>query len=378
MNRLSHSSISTFQECAKKYYYRYKEKIYGTTIGSSLVFGKAIDVAIEWALKNDMNDLNKYKDMFLENWNTFDLNGTKYNTKDSTIIIYSNRDLDVDLIPSEGIKELREYIKPINKDNLEVRVFINTIQKQKDIIGYDMLPKERKIAYNMACWWTCRTRGLLMLETFKTQIVPQIEGVVSVQEEIKITNGSGDEIVGLIDAVLKWKGVEEPVVFDFKTSARPYEDDAVLTSAQLSVYVNAVTAKYKTRKAGYIVFNKAINKNKVKICSKCGYDGTGGTHRTCPDKNDEGDRCGGEWSIEINPQCSVQVLVNELPESIENLVMENMDVINACINNNIFSRNLGNCVNKYNTVCPYYEVCHKGSYDKVYKKPVQDEGRPTI
>ena len=368
-NKLSHTSISTFQECPKRWEYRYKEKLYGMTIGSSLVFGKAIDVALEWALKNDMKDLAKYKELFLDNWNKFELNGQTYNTKDSVLIIYSNRDLDIDLIPADGIKELSELIAPLIKEKIEVRTFISTLQKQKDIIGYDMLPKERKIIYNTACWWVCRTRGLLMLETFRSTIVPQIKRVVSVQEKISITNGAGDEITGLIDAVLEWNGIEEPVVFDFKTSARPYEDDAVLTSTQLSVYVNAVTEKYKTRKAGYIVFSKQLNKNKTKICSKCGYDGSGGTHRTCPEKDEVGVRCNGEWTIGIDPQCNVQVLINDLPESIENLVMENMDVINSCINNGIFARNLTNCVNRYNTVCPYYEVCHKGSYDNVYRKP---------
>ena len=38
-NKLSHTSISTFQECPKRWEYRYKEKIYGMTIGGRGQFG---------------------------------------------------------------------------------------------------------------------------------------------------------------------------------------------------------------------------------------------------------------------------------------------------------------------------------------------------
>jgi hypothetical protein len=374
-NRLSYSSINLYQECPYSYKLRYKDSLYSKTIGSSLVFGKAIDGAIEFYLKDRMDYLGA-RDKFYELWSKFELNGETHNTIDSELIVYGNRDIDLDLITEDDLKVVEQYALDLGlkEDDTKLKELVSSIQKQKDIIGYKFLPKERKIMFNVVCYHTLKTKGELMLNTFKRVILPQIEGVISLQEPISILNGSGDEIVGYIDAVLKWRGIEEPIVFDFKTSARPYEDDAVLTSSQLSVYVNAVTEKYKTRKAGYIVLSKAINKNKNKICSECGYDGTGANHRTCPEKDTDGNRCNGEWKIGIDPQCVAQVIINDLPESIENLVMENMDVINSCINNNIYSRNLNNCMTRYNTLCSYYDVCHGGCYDGVFKKlPIQEK-----
>ena len=368
-NRLSHSQVNIWQDCPRKWAYRYKEKLYPTTIGASLVFGKAIDVAIEYFVQHKHN----YKEA-LEKFNTsfdsYELNGETHTTKDSVAILYSNRDIDLDLVTEAGMTDVEKYINEfkLNTEGRSVKELIAAIQKQKDIIGYNMLSKERKIVFNVACYYTLKTKGELMLKAFKMQILPHIKDVVSVQEAISIKNESGDEITGLIDAVLKWDDIPEPIVFDFKTSARPYEDDSVKTSTQLSVYMSAVSEKYKTRKAGYIVMSKSINKNKNKVCSECGYDGTGGTHRTCPEKDADGNRCGGEWKIGIDPQCIIQVIIDDLPEATENLVMENMDAINTCINNNIFSRNLTNCMTRYNTLCPYYEICYKNDYKDIYRK----------
>jgi hypothetical protein len=117
---------------------------------------------------------------------------------------------------------------------------------------------------------------------------------------------------------------------------------------------------YDTRYAGYIVLNKAVRKNKKKVCSVCGHDGSGKAHRTCPAEDADGKRCGGTWNEEIDPEIFTQVIIDEIPERLEEIVLENTNMINACIKNEIFPRSLTSCNATYGK-CPYYELCFKNS-----------------
>ena len=141
-----------------------------------------------------------------------------------------------------------------------------------------------------------------------------------------------------------------------------YDDDAVLISPQLTLYTHVLSDTYKTRRAGFVVLHKQIKKNKKKICSKCGYDGSGERHTTCPNEV-EGKRCKGEWSITVDPEVTYQVLINEIPERMEELVIENMEMINECITRGIFTRNLTNCKTRYGSDCEYVGLCREGKKD---------------
>ena len=65
-NRLSHSSSSAYQDCAKKWELRYKQRLYSKTTSSALLFGSALDAAGERYLKTGEKD--GAIEEFINNW----------------------------------------------------------------------------------------------------------------------------------------------------------------------------------------------------------------------------------------------------------------------------------------------------------------------
>jgi hypothetical protein len=203
-----------------------------------------------------------------------------------------------------------------------------------------------------------------MIRTFREKIQPKIRKVLALEKEIKLTNDQGDVITGYADLVCEWED-GSVIVFDFKTSTKNYEETSVLTSPQLSLYIFSLFEEYKTRKAGYIVFNKRVLKNKKKVCKNCGYDGSGERHRTCPEII-AGDRCNGVWLEKINPEIYTQIIIDEIPQQTENIVIENIEDINTQIKNGVFTRNLGSCVKPWGK-CPYFNKCYKNDDSELIK-----------
>jgi hypothetical protein len=160
-------------------------------------------------------------------------------------------------------------------------------------------------------------------------------------------------VIGFADFVGRYRGCEHEVVLDFKTSSIEYEDDSVIVSPQLTPYAHALGLKH----AGYVVFSKRITKNRVKICSKCGFDGSGNRMSTCNNEiNDK--RCKGDWVETISPEAEVKVIISEIPSQTDKIVLENADIINEAINKGIFIRNLGSCKGNFG-LCPYYAKCFR-------------------
>jgi len=355
--RLSHSSVSCFQECAKKYHYRYVEKLFPKTTHAALLFGSALDKAVEILLQTSSYDKAKIK--FIEMWNRQEINKVPESLQENTKIVYANSDFDWDLLSKEDADFLSTYTKD------DIVAAYNSASTQKDAIGYDLLKKELKVFFNVANWLCLKNKGLLMLESFDKYIMPNIEKVFATQVPIELMNTDGDNIIGYADFVVKWKNEENPIIFDLKTSSREYDKDSVLSSPQLTLYTHTLGETYKTRKAGFIVLNKHIRKNKTKVCSVCGFDGSGQRHKTCSNEV-EGKRCGGEWIETIKPEVYIQVLINDISDRLEEIMLENYNMINDSIKSGIFPRSFTSCKQGYG-LCPYYDVCYKNNCDKMIK-----------
>jgi hypothetical protein len=183
---------------------------------------------------------------------------------------------------------------------------------------------------------------------------------------VELVNELGDSVVGYVDIVAKLKGHDEPVILDLKTSTRMYEEDSVLTSPQLSLYVWGLHDKYKTSKAGYVVLLKSISKNKLKLCKSCGNDGSSGSHKTCNATGPDGKRCHGEFNITINPKASVQIIIDSIPERVQNMVVENFNEVNHAIKSGTFTKNLQSCIKPYGK-CAFYNICWKGTEEGLVK-----------
>jgi hypothetical protein len=275
-------------------------------------------------------------------------------------VVYANTDFDLDLLSEDDhtyVKEL--FAKGTIKGPEDYLEYYNSLREKKQSSGFDNFTVNEKKFYNVMNWLSLKQKGLLMLIAYEKKVLPKIEKVHAVQKYVSLENADGDKVIGYVDLIADVKGIGT-VILDNKTSAREYEEDSVLTSGQLSLYVHMLEEEYKTRYAGYIVMRKTIIKNRKKICKTCGYDGSGSRHKTCNNEV-EGKRCGGDWAETISPDVFIQFITDEVPIETENIVLENFDNINEVIKAGNFTRNLNSCENYYGGKCPYFNLCYKGS-----------------
>ncbi len=210
--KLSHSLKERFNSCSMSYKLHYIDRIRPVTLSSALVFGSALDVALNSLLID--RDLEKSKQIFLEEW-------AKY--KDTPISYFSS-DLDIDVI-EEG--EHTEY---------------NSM----------------------------KYKGLKMLEAYNTELLPEIKKVIEIQKEISLVGDSQngkteDSIVGFIDLVaeIEHEGQIVTAILDNKSTSRPYPKNCVETKEQTALYTYATGIEY----AGFLTINKKTFKTQ-KIVGK--------------------------------------------------------------------------------------------------------------
>lgn len=370
VNKISHSQVSRFASCPKSYEFWYKKRYRPTTQSAALLFGTAIDLALSAMLKalKEPEGAKKPEDSFAYFWRFQEINGEKTYLTTCTKIVYANSDYQADLLEPEDVVKIKEEIEKMYPDSItsdwyaHPLAFIDQIFEEKKAVGYDMLPEDRKRVLNTANWYCMYRKGLAMIQTLRNDIIPNITEVLGSQEYVSLENEEGDKIIGYADLVCRWKDIKEPIIFDLKTSSIEYEEDSVLTSPQLALYVHGLSDKFeKTRKAGYIVLNKHIKMNKTKVCSVCGFDGSGARHKTCANEI-EGKRCGGEWIVKCNPSAYVQIIINDIPEQTEDIVLENYDYINRAIKTGDFHRNFGNCKRFFGR-CEFWNLCFEGKMD---------------
>jgi len=371
-NRLSHSACSTYQSCAKKYELHYLQKLRSTVTHAALLFGSAIDLAVSAMLEDHKRENidhlgQKYESVFINNWREGKVNNSQVSLYDNVDLVYAASDFDPKLFSDKdwmGLLTAGQNVYLGNKaftaiTSEAILDVYRSILADKESKGWENVEENRRKFYNF-CNWTCLTKkGLLMLKAYREEVLPKIKKVLAIQKEIKIENDEGDSIIGYIDFIAEWED-GKIYVFDNKTAARDYEWDAVEKSPQLTLYVHAVENEYNTRNAGFIVMGKAIEKNTIKNCSVCHNDGTESRAKTC-DAQVQGPkkmiRCGGAWNEIINPKATIQILKDEIPARVDELVLENMMDVNAAIKTGIFPRNLSACEKPF--LCQFRDLCWK-------------------
>lgn len=380
MARLSNSAVNKYLECGKAYEYRYVRKYRGSEQSAALLFGTAIDKATEsYAIArkaNKVTDELAHKqalEVFNETWHSQELNGIRTVLNYCTEIVYGNNDLDIELLDKSDHELINE-----THDLKDFDSTISNIIERKDKVGFKKLTESDKKILNHTNWLCMSKKGQLMVNAFVKWFDENVEEVIACQKKTELEAGS-DSAIGFIDLVARVKNYNKPVILDVKTSGRPYEDDAVVKSVQLATYV--FSAKHEledTNFAGYIVLHKNIKKNKTKICTVCNYDGSEGSHKKCPQEKQVGiiekgknkgepkmERCNGEWNITIDPECIVQYMVDEVPELLQERVIENYEPVVAGIHAQIFPRNFSSCI-KYGSIkCDFYDICHKDSMEGI-------------
>lgn len=354
--------------CGESFRLHYIEKIRPKTTTSALIFGAALDQALNKIL---LNEPDSAEDTFEHFFKRQEINGVETDLQTSENVLYAKADYDVDLLSANDVETLKEEATRSGlsgyTDHLSA---FKEIRKKRE---ESTLSLEETRYYNLSNWLCLRQKGLLMLEAYKTKVFPRLLKVHEIQKEIKLENENGDIVVGFVDLIADVEG-EGTVVLDNKTAGRPYAPDSVKTSEQLSLYLHAVEQQYKTRKAGYIVLLKNVAKNKKKICQLCGDDGSSTSHTTCSVITD-GKRCKGSFAITIRPEINVQFIVDEISERKEAEIIAAADLANDQINSGIFEKNENQCHNWYGQRCPYFNLCHGNSMNNLIKKEDKDGGK---
>lgn len=362
MAKLSFSSIKMFSECGQKYDYHYNHKIRSKWFHTALAFGSAVDEALNDLLLN--KDLEKAIGIFDKKWAFQYVNGKYTDLALSPSIVSSDSDFDADLLTDEDKIKLTDYFK---KD-WDI-VFGELVDKKKQL-GWKQFTDKERSDYNYVVWHSLRRKGLIMLASYEKKILPRIMKVIAVQHSATLENDEGDIVQQYLDLVVQWED-GSILLLDNKTSARDYEEDSAGRSPQLISYYHKAKEQFGVEAVGFIVMHKNIQKNKTKLCHKCGFDGTESRSKTCPQefpglvikrgKEVEGMiRCDGEWKVTINPECYMQVVINRVTEAAEDLVLSTFDDASEGIKKGHYYKNLSQC-KQGSIICPYYAKCWTGS-----------------
>jgi len=360
---LSHSSCSTYKDCPEKYYLSRVDKIKPIQQGASLSFGGAIDHAVQLLLVSfqTLGKLNfKLTDEVL-----YSVIDTFLTDKDkgwnrilgNTNIKYSAKDYDSSIIDNEDSELINQWASELKVTQDEA---IAAFKQKK----YKGITRQQELMYDRLNWLSLRNKGVLMLQAFMRDIVPNIEEVVCVQEKIEGEVSEGVDVVGYLDFVLRYKGYDRPIVFDLKTSAMMYEDDDAKLSDQLMLYLSGVGEKYQTNLVGYIVLLKQMDSDSV--CSKCG-NVKNSSHKTCNvEKN--GVRCNGDWNT--IKKGKTQVLIEEIKPTSLDSFQEGFSNMAFTIENGKRFKNTESC-NKYGR-CEFADLCWNNDFSK-YILPIVEE-----
>lgn len=235
--KISHSAYVKYLTCPYMYKLHYVDRLRPDEKSSNLVFGSAIDNAINELLENNKDPLEVFKADF-----TYEKNVDTY---------FEPKDYQPEIFTEDQLENL----------------------------------KDKQLQYIM--WANFRVKGRMLIEAFQKDILPHIKKVVAVQKE---TN----DRPGFIDAILELDGYDGPILCDLKTARRPYKYDQTDNSTQLSLYA----ADQGIDRIAFLVLCKTIKIDKT--CSKCGFDGSGRKFKTC-NNNVDGERCYGKWIMEPKP-----------------------------------------------------------------------------
>lgn len=287
--KLSHSAINMYKDCQLCYFLHYIKGIRLVRQKSALLFGSAFDSALNHMLKT--RNLKESYNVFNEQWEKVDRNLTDF----------SKNDVDQDLI---------------------------------DIYGGAENPSP--------AWISLHHKANLFLQAYYKDVLPQIKKVLIVQEPVSIKNVEGDEITGFLDLIAELEN-GKTYLLDNKTTSMKYTPESAQESQQLALYHYIMKDTYKLDGVGYIVMNKKINKNKVKICKECGVKNKS-SHVTCNEFNSQDGslakvkRCKGEFSITMSPSVDIQIILSKLNEGLEEKTIEEFDKINTLISNAVFDK----------------------------------------
>lgn len=380
--RLSHSSKNTFLTCGEKYRLHYIERWRSTLLSSALLFGSAMDNALNFMLgsaKDNPATLDMSLAIFDQNWEQGeDALRQKIDLPLNPNIKYSKYDFDSDLLTKADWKELFKYDSKFfdTKNKIDKLLYPEKdpkTGKKPEKIPWLQIDENDRSIINYANWLCLQKKGHLLLKAYHSDILPQIKRVLAVQKTVELDDGNGNILNGVIDAVVQLND-NKIIILDNKTTSTEYEEDSVKISEQLATYYAILNIfaddpenewDHKIDGAGYAVMSKKLIKNVTKVCKECGHVATG-SHKTC-DNHINGVRCNGAWDKTVDFNVKTQFLTGNISEEYATTVLENATVVKTCIENGLFPKNFSACADQYGSPCSFYSKCHGGSNEGLIK-----------
>lgn len=209
--RISNTKLDLYNQCPRKYKFRYIEKVKGDHTSTPLLYGSAMDEALNFILEC-MRD------------------GVPYSIEHACSIFSKKMEQWTGQNRLDYFKnEIPDYI-------------INTDSTDKDI--------------EEAVWQNICKRGINSIFVYEKEILSLIDKVLEVQTKGELKNAEDDTFEFVVDAIVQLKD-GRIVLLDNKTSSAKYPKNKVIKSQQLSLYLESYpNIKY----AGYAVLIKNPDK----------------------------------------------------------------------------------------------------------------------
>lgn len=358
--KLSHSSVNTYLTCGRKYQLHYIEKLRPEEKSGALLFGDAMDNALNTMILKNGNALAKFNEKWLMNRMVSD--GIE-SIPDNKNVRYADSDFDEELLLDEDYKLIQEKSEVLDiSEGVSGKDIVEIVMKSKKDVGYPGMELQELQLFNYINWLSLKRKAAIMLSSYEKIVIPKIKKVYEVQKKITIQSADGDEITGFVDLIIDIElsdGKIVKAIMDNKTSTMDYAKDSVMKSQQLGLYCLAENITH----GGFIVIKKQITKNRKKICTKCGSDGIKEnkkltTAKTC-DNTVDGSRCHGLWDEKIDPSAWIDILVDEVKQHQKDTIINTFDQVNKAIKAELFPSNFGSCGDFGG--CPYLDKCFKNS-----------------
>ncbi len=392
--KLSNSGINDYLSCARKYKVSRIDGIKAVTISSPLIYGGAIDIGLNYMLehKDDADVLEKsiheFDRAFEQGKNSV---GEIVDMPLNPNIQYSKTDFDSDLLNKADWRELFGYDPKFFETKVEVDNLISPKEDEDgnkaEPIPWLSIPEEKRSVLNYATWKCMSKKGHLHIEAYYNDILPKIKKVVKVQGNLSLLDEDGNDLNGVLDAIVEIDGEDfglekgrKTIVLDNKTSSQRYENNSVATSSQLAKYKATLNIQASDPEdpwntpidyCGYAVLVKKLKKDKKKVCKECGHIGLG-SHKTC-DNIIEGTRCNGEWDKTVTFKVDTQFIVDTISDNIVEDSLETAVSVRKAIEYGLFPKNQNACQNMFGRPCEYINYCVNGDMHGLIKKEKKSE-----
>lgn len=297
--KISYSGYNKYTTCPRMFKLHYRDKLRETAVGSALIFGSLID--------NKLNALLEGKEE-----EPFEFPPQE--------IIWDKVDYDPFLLSKEEKSGLLNYASRLGYEGNDIDGLIEELFKMagRNGIKYLQLSENQRMVINKACIMSINKKIPLIIDKYKKEVLPLLNNIEMVQYEVNM----GDKAMGYLDFVAEYEG--KRVLFDNKTSKRPYMYNSVKESNQLAFYSYITDIEYQ----GYIVILKEFKRGEPQI----------------------------------------QIIVDKIDDKLKSLISFAIDDVHSAVENGHFPANLNSCQKYFGKPCPYKKYCHQGKMDGLYKK----------